>query len=273
MSFFLLSEVHNKFKPWQQPIGLSEDTILLERIAGSLTNNTDGVTKSVEGTSGTIFSTEFHVSTAPIPPLVTLFDESLPIKTILFWNPFFTDYEYHFGLGREPFLSHNCPVSYCQTTNNRSDLEIADAVVFHSPEISPLPTYRSANQKYVFVQREPHYPKSKQLLNKYYDMFNLTMTYRYDSDIVIPYGKVVNRTNESEPYNEYPPETKTSQIVWVVSHCNSLGRREMYIDELKKHINVDIYGDCGNLTCEKSDTMGCLHKFESHYRSVVYFDI
>ena len=190
------------------------------------------------------------------------------LKTILFWNPFFTSLDYHFGIGRSPFLQNNCSVNTCSVTTVKSFMNTADVIVFHTPEVGPLPNYRPPNQKYVFVQREPHYPRSKQVLGYFNDMFNLTMTYRYDSDIPIPYGKVVNRTQYPEQYNTYPPETKTGQIVWVVSHCNSLGRREMYMDELMKYISVDIYGDCGNLTCNKSDVVGCLHKLEMEYRLV-----
>ena len=190
----------------------------------------------------------------------------VPLKTILLWNPFFNSEEYHFGLGRHPFLINHCPVSSCRTTNDHFELDSADAVLFHLPEITPIPSYRPANQTYVFVQREPHYPKSKQLLKNYRDMFNLTMTYRYDSDIVIPYGKIANRTSLSMPYNQYPPETKTSQIVWVVSHCHTLSRREKYIAELQKYIEVDVYGDCGNLTCDKADLFGCMYMLERRYR-------
>ena len=253
VSFYIFLFVHNALTPGKpQLITNSSENIPLKRIVSDIT---------------TYASTSIEQTTYNLVPIPTAPDNQLlPMKTILLWNSFFEDDEYHFGLGQEPFITHHCAVSSCRTTNDHSQVDIADAILFHTPKIGPLPNYRSANQKYVFVQREPHYPKSKQLLHNYYDMFNLTMTYRYDSDIVIPYGKVVNRTYLSLPYNHFPPENKTSQIVWVVSHCHTLGRRERYIAALQKHISIDIYGECGNLTCDKSELVGCMDMFETRYR-------
>ena len=40
--------------------------------------------------------------------------------------------------------------------------------------------------------------------------------------------------------------TKKNKLVfWLVSHCKSDNKREEYVKQLQKHINVDIYGGCG----------------------------
>ena len=38
-----------------------------------------------------------------------------------------------------------------------------------------------------------------------------------------------------------------SGVAWIVSNCNSRSRRGDYAEELKKYIDVDIYGRCGDL--------------------------
>ena len=45
-------------------------------------------------------------------------------------------------------------------------------------------------------------------------------------------------------------ETKSNDTIvgWMVSHCNTNSKREDYVRQLQKHIQVDIYGGCGNLS-------------------------
>ena len=37
--------------------------------------------------------------------------------------------------------------------------------------------------------------------------------------------------------------------MWFAGHCSSWSKREEYVRELSRYIDVDIYGECGNLTC------------------------
>ncbi len=104
-------------------------------------------------------------------------------------------------------------------------------------------------------------------------MFNWTMTFRLDSDFPIPYGWIdaINRPQRQSapsirempykwlPYNnseikmsfknKNPRLTrivnKPKGIAWLVSHRNTWSRRNQYVEELQKHIDVDIYGNLG----------------------------
>ena len=38
---------------------------------------------------------------------------------------------------------------------------------------------------------------------------------------------------------------RSAPIVWIVSRCHTLSRREIYAKELHQHIPVDIFGKCG----------------------------
>lgn len=80
------------------------------------------------------------------------------------------------------------------TINNRSamtDLTDFDAVLFHGNELElwDLPRRRSPRQWYVFVNLES--PVNRPLIDYFFeDYFNLTMTYRLDSDIVWTYATI-----------------------------------------------------------------------------------
>ncbi|CAL4165914.1 unnamed protein product, partial [Meganyctiphanes norvegica] len=84
--------------------------------------------------------------------------------------------------------------------------------------------------------------------------FNWTMHFRQDSDVSIPYGVISQiedpihaMVNSRSDY--WSRKDRDKLAAWMVSHCRTDSARESYVKELKKHIRVDIYGGCGNLTC------------------------
>lgn len=102
-------------------------------------------------------------------------------KVILSWNN-------HFGIGKG-----GCPVTNCHFTRDRRFLEYADYVVFHGPDFvsgdaEKLPPVNQVNrpdyQRWVLSVHES--PMNTPVLNKilanYEGYFNLTATYREDSD-------------------------------------------------------------------------------------------
>ena len=46
-----------------------------------------------------------------------------------------------------------------------------------------------------------------------------------------------------------------ASISWIVSHCATQGRREEYVEEIRKYIYIDSYGSCGDRhdPCRKLD--------------------
>ena len=83
------------------------------------------------------------------------------------------------------------------------------------------------------------------------------MTYRWDPDVVHPYGwiePIESLSMDSDPIEEPPlfnyADGKTKMAVWFVSNCESLSGREGLVDKLTQFgVQVDRYGKCGNLTC------------------------
>ena len=179
-------------------------------------------------------------------------------KIILFWTHFFGRWDYEFGLGHSIFLDHKCPVSNCLTTNDHSLITQASAVVFHMRNVrhdTQFPKIRFENQSYIFFLQENPYNQWNEL-SQYNGIFNLTMTYRKDSDAPVPYGLVTNTPPDRLTAKELNELTagKTNLIAWFVSNCGPThSRREEYAKELQRYVPVDIYGKCGPLSCPDKD--------------------
>ena len=81
-----------------------------------------------------------------------------------------------------------------------------------------------------------------------------------DSDIVSPYSPRIGEfrrrlSKEKELIQSLPGlvNGKTKLAAWMVSNCFS-GERKLYVDELKKYIEIDVYGGCGPLKCYDNKT-------------------
>ncbi len=110
------------------------------------------------------------------------------------------------------------------------------------------------------------------------DFFNWTLTYRLDSDFPMPYGKFKkirdHPTDQEElnklirdfgKANKHLGKGKKDKAAWFVSNCESMSQREKYVEVLAKHFDVDIYGACGNMTCDKRHTEECWKKVDEDY--------
>lgn len=112
------------------------------------------------------------------------------VKSILLWNTLFGDRNFYFGKGD---VFRGCPVDRCEIFNDRGHLHVEDydAILFHGNELTEyeVPPRRRLSQMYVYVNLES--PANRAVPYEYYEnYFNLTMTYRLDSDVMWPYGVV-----------------------------------------------------------------------------------
>lgn len=108
-----------------------------------------------------------------------------------------------------------------------------------------------------------------QRLSPFIDYF---VSYRNDSDLYVPYGRIRRRDKPLAMHTPPPFANKTRTIVWMVSDCAPVSRRNRLAAEMAKHVDIDIYGACGNLTCAKSDTIACYRKFELKYKFYLSFE-
>lgn len=102
--------------------------------------------------------------------------------------------------------------------------------------------------------------------------FNLTMTFRFDSDIQWPYGVVEPNEPQFHQEVENYAKGKTKLVAWFVSNCESHSMREKYVENLRKYVDVDVYGRCGNQTCWAGDQDQCYDMLEKDYKFYLSFE-
>ncbi|XP_045114206.1 alpha-(1,3)-fucosyltransferase C-like [Portunus trituberculatus] len=217
-------------------------------------------------------------------------------KKVLFYTPFFSG-TWEDELKVRTSLMHKCPVTSCLFLEGSSHPEDADAVVFHSFDFDPehVPAVRRPEQVYVWLSMESPrwdgfgYGKVLQFGRPRF--FNWTSTYHRESDVMQPYGGLLPLHGEADyvrpglldksgvAYGKYlaalaggyPQQEikgkdwaafleRPKLLAWMVSHCSTSSGREVYVLELQKHIEVDVYGSCGELKCSIENIEVCYTK-------------
>lgn len=116
---------------------------------------------------------------------------------------------------------------------------------------------------FLFIHRE-----KLALLN---GLINWTATYRQDSDIFLS-PRIVKLNKESNIGDNSIDHNRSGYVVQLVSNCNTPGRREKFVEELKKHIAVDIYGACGDQKCLPKMSAECYQNLSSKYFFYLSFE-
>ncbi len=170
------------------------------------------------------------------------------------------------------FKHQRCPVHQCRMTRNKATFADVDAVIFfkHIPTVSQR---KPANQIWVYYQLEsPLHVGSIPLQMQ--DKINWTATYQTDSTIVAPYEKYV----PFDPNILHKPQTKnyafgkTKMVAWFVSHCSTPNNRLQFAKSLGDHIQVDIYGTCGQFKCPKKRSSTCNDMLNKDYKFYLAFE-
>ena len=205
-------------------------------------------------------------------------------KTILLWNGY-NRVELRSLQFRQPIPDETqCPVRNCTVTTDRSSMSIGDfdAVIFNMAVLDvksdPLPSWRREHQRYVYMSQEsPFYTGAD--LKRYAGFFNWTMSFQAHSDIAYRYGRVERKPDRADNVTSVRATGgKTKKMVaWFVSHCRTQSQREKYVAELKKWIQVDVYGLCGRLKCSWNESAGtstteCYEMLESDYKFYLAFE-
>ncbi|XP_044162125.1 3-galactosyl-N-acetylglucosaminide 4-alpha-L-fucosyltransferase FUT3-like [Bufo gargarizans] len=205
---------------------------------------------------------EVQKITTTSPPIISPPKETL----LLVWN-------WPWG---ESFPLDKCETEYrikgCKLSADRGLYSVADAVIIHHADVmgnrNSLPQQpRNPYQRWIWLNLEP--PLIISNLDMLDNSFNLTMTFRRDSDIYNPYGHVESLV---ETQNFTIP-AKSKLVSWVVSKWYPGIRRIAYYEELKKHISVDIYGARHmKLSREKFHSTISQYKFYLAFENSVYPD-
>lgn len=194
--------------------------------------------------------------------------------TILLWTTWSGKESYPYF--KEDVVDSKCP-QVCLFTRQRRHLKSSAAILFHGKDIylNDMPSYRSPQQRWIFFSLEPPTATSLSMLEKLDELFNMTMTYRQDSDITTFYGYTVQarkRPRVTVKSKEFWRAPKPGAAVWMVSHCKTDSRRETYVSELQKVLPVDIFGKCGKHVCEPKASDACYQDAAKNYSFYLSFE-
>ncbi|XP_071109350.1 alpha-(1,3)-fucosyltransferase C-like [Haliotis cracherodii] len=136
-----------------------------------------------------------------------------------------------------------CAQQACEISK---DVLSADAVVFDLLTLRGVkPPNKPSHQSWVLLSLHP--PRQydfSDVLTLWNDKFNWTMSYRLDSDIVIPSNVLFYNPTKKKDFGDMF-QRKTGQVLWVTNDCNTPSMRERYVEQLRRHITVDVYAACG----------------------------
>ena len=227
-------------------------------------------------------------------------DPNGAIKTILLWNELPAGrIRSVVGSGSKYFSSPNrCKFNRCKLFVKtyvmvKRPLDYYDAVIFNLNsmiyslpdlirQVEKIQKRRRIGQRFVSFHseapdqtQEPRTIKNAEMATTF---FNWSMSYRQDADIHLYYGSFkpsMNKTRKSSRNFNSKKGKHSPSVAWMASHCPTNSRREDYVKELKKYIDVDVYGDCGELKCKKSlfwQFSECYQMIESKYKFYLSFE-
>lgn len=204
-------------------------------------------------------------------------------KTVMLWNTYFKDPHWYIKeLGGAPFAS--CRERRCSLSTHQASPDGFDAVLIHGRDDAlPMPPRKPAEQVRAFVLIEPpeHVnPKDVATIAQGVHGVNWTVTYRRDSDVVLPYGYLLQSDVHNGTHSSATVKSKLTlaarpraQAVWIASDCQSEDERQLVVEALKDEgLEVDTYGGCGTPhPCPMHDKE-CNIAFMSRYDFVLAFE-
>ena len=198
-------------------------------------------------------------------------NKSSNLKKILYWNPFFGDKTYGFGLGQiEPFKRMNCPITNCEAIFDKTRTNEADLVIVHMRDEFSMPASRKKSQKWIFflIESQVHSAEFSHLNG----FFNGTSTFQLNSDFFTPYGfefKFYWEKNDNFNEDKDYLADKTEFAAAIISNCNDNSRRLDLIRSLQRFIPVKIFGSCGSPCIDK---INCKMNISNVYKFYFAFE-
>ncbi|XP_029025287.1 alpha-(1,3)-fucosyltransferase 7 [Betta splendens] len=133
----------------------------------------------------------------------------------------------------------------CRLVDQRSLFSSADVVVFHHRELEqgrqklPLTLPRPKGQRWAWMSLEA--PANNRNLKQFANVFNITISYKRNADVTVPYGEVLAKQAET-PVVEDSSLNKESLVCWVVSKYKEWHTRSKVYIKLNATLPVKVYG-------------------------------
>ena len=155
-----------------------------------------------------------------------------------------------------------CKKEMFEVTYDKRRFYESDFVLVHVASNLPSLRYlkslrklKPSSQLWIYYSMES--PLSSRDARLFDGMFDLTFTYRLDSDFWVPYG-----TYEEIPFVDLSQQDfssgKDKLVAWTVSNCKPQLRKS-FVRELQKYVTVDVFGSCSrqfgkSRSCARGET-------------------
>ncbi|XP_019626999.1 PREDICTED: alpha-(1,3)-fucosyltransferase 7-like [Branchiostoma belcheri] len=235
--------------------------------------------------SGSVDQLAMFYSTWKVEPSTLPVKKSPDRKKIIIWNPT--------SIWPTPKAIPCLSMPQCEfikktkrRRRGKFQTEDADAIIFRGifgiPKVYSrnwFPKTRPEHQIWIYFPFDcPPITRGIDLIS-YGGVFNWTMSYRNDSDILAPWGHITPvykalAENPPAPNKDYAKQ-KNKLVIWYVSDCYKYMTRFVYAAELSKHIQVDVFGVCGNVSgsCPKNRTdRSCIKEHVRPYKFYLAFE-
>uniref|UniRef100_A0A915D296 Fucosyltransferase n=1 Tax=Ditylenchus dipsaci TaxID=166011 RepID=A0A915D296_9BILA len=180
---------------------------------------------------------------------------------VLAWTSFFGYGMFEYSFLRR-FDSKKCRYSCTFTEDKARYRNNASIVVLHARniDINDLPPARPDLLKVFFIAESP-YNSGSQYKSLPANYFNLSISYRRNSDIFLPYDSfqpIIPMV--TDPQDIWQPEEvenkikgKTKMLLQFVSNCKTSSGREKYVEQLKKFVEITDFGRCSGSVCSQDE--------------------
>ncbi|CAC5401660.1 unnamed protein product [Mytilus coruscus] len=165
----------------------------------------------------------------------------------------------------------NCVFKNCDISLDKSLINKSDVLLFHHSDLTKNPPIRTENQIWVFMTLEsPVHTYGPYREQQWNNAFNWTWSYRQDSEIFTPYGKLSKRIVPKEKNYTKIFQHKSKDVAWMVSNCYTHSQRNRYVQKMKKFIDVDVFGKCGKPCSLSGDE--CIKDLSNRYKFYLSFE-
>lgn len=166
--------------------------------------------------------------------------------------------------------------TYESGNTQRADVLIFSGIIGDIDIWQELAKRRQHNQLWVFATEESAFTSRKFIppIEMSDIHFNISSTYHPKSDIYTPYGAFSPFTGEEKTALKFESNfyQKEHLMAWVSSHCSTpMWRRSDAVHDLGNYIPIDMYGDCGEISCPKQSWVNCTRVFRK-YKFIAAFE-